>query len=173
MEGGGSTSSSGSETLARLKAGNRWLLAVQFEWVNNSAGGAFDWVSLFSNTCSAESLFETHRDGRRIETLWLGTQRRGDALVCFFQHVAARNTKVLFTALEDAAPNQWPDLQFEDGALKTHLEKCDTGREAFQRLCEHYQLPLPLPAMEHRDGKFVHRGTGNVGDWKLFWIHEI
>lgn len=109
----------------------RWALAPRF--------ARQSWLPLFSNAATAKQLFDTNADSRRMEVAWVGCQPDGAGW--FFHVQRAGKPFVDFAQSVEAVAE--PSLL--SGALEPGLlDGCKTGEQAFQRLCAHFGISLPV-----------------------------
>ena len=106
------------------------------------------WTAVFSNTASAAELFEANASSRRLEVAWLGCRPEAG---WFFKLRRAGKPVVEFAQAADAgSPSTCELVGLEPNLLKPG----ESGEQAVARLCQHFEISRPMPAIRILDDGF-------------------
>ena len=106
------------------------------------------WIALFSNAASAAELFEANASSPRLEVAWLGYRPEAG---WFFELRGAGKPVVEFAQAADAgSPSTCNLVGLEPNLLKSG----ESGEQAVARLCQHFEICRPMPAIRILDDGF-------------------
>ncbi len=106
------------------------------------------WIALFSNAASAAELFEANASNPRLEVAWLGYRPEAG---WFFELRRAGKPVVEFAQAADAgSPSTCKLVGLEPNLLKSG----ESGEQAVARLCQHFEICRPMPAIRILDDGF-------------------
>ena len=107
------------------------------------------WIALFSNLASgAAELFEANASDPRLEVAWLGYRPEAG---WFFELYRAGKPVVEFAQAADAgSPSTCKLVGLEPNLLKSG----ESGEQALARLCQHFEICRPMPAIRILDDGF-------------------
>ena len=107
------------------------------------------WIALFSNLASgAAELFEANASNPRLEVAWLGYRLEAG---WFFELRRAGKPVVEFAQAADAgSPSTCKLVGVEPNLLKSG----ESGEQAVARLCQHFEICRPMPAIRILDDGF-------------------
>jgi hypothetical protein len=139
--GGGSTCDGGSKDVSILGyASGRCLVAARF--------ARQTWAPLYSNAASAEELFGANAASRRLEVAWFGFRPQEG---WFFRLNSAGKPVVEFAqALGANSPSICKLVGVEPGVLKDG----ESGEQAMDRLCKHFEIPRAPAEIRIGEGGF-------------------
>lgn len=120
----------------------RWMLAPRF------AGES--WIPLFSNGADGKKLFEANAESRRLEVAWIGCRPGGDGW--FFQLRRAGKPIVEFSQSTKAGSSPTFRATGLDPGLLAGLTAVE---DAFKRLCDSFEISLPMREVHATGGKFL------------------
>jgi Ankyrin repeats (3 copies) len=106
------------------------------------------WVALYSNAASAGELFKANASSTRLEVAWLGCRPEAG---WFFKLSRAGKVDVDFVQAPNAdSPSTCELVGLEPNLLKPG----DSGEEAVDRLCRHFEIQRPMPVVRFLDDGF-------------------
>jgi Ankyrin repeats (3 copies) len=106
------------------------------------------WIALFSNAASAAELFEVNASDPRLEVAWLGYRPEAG---WFFELRRAGRPVVEFAQAADAGSPSTCNLV---GLEPNLLTSGESGEQALARLCQHFEICRPMPAIRILDDGF-------------------